>query len=1357
MVPGVNRLESPVKEAIHRENSFLYRVYEEMEEYTSANTPKMDWNSRDLPTAWRSFRRHLEFMFGGPLKSKSEEQKCNYLMIWVGEKGRDIYQTWTFEEGEEKKLNSYYERFEAHVKPKSNKVFARYRFHKKVQCDNESFEQFLIDLKLLVKDCGYADPDEMVRDRIVIGCNSKKVREKLIQEGSELSLEKAVEIALTLEMSQTQLKTMEEEDSKIHAVKVNQARRQSEKLDKRKHGRPGVEQECGMCGYIHSSKAECPAKGKKCLICAKLNHFAKVCKSREKRRTVQYVAKCESGDDARTNETSSESEDEMFYVGCIDAVNAVSLSEWREELTINNKKVIVQLDTGAKCNVMSLTTLKTLGGETTIQPTAAKLRSYSGHQIPIHGCTTLLCEHKDKTYPMKFYIAEGDVLSVLSAQACKDLNLVQRVNSVIDSSVITDARPDILLEYPDLFQGLGCLPGKHTIRIDPTVVPVVHPPRKVPVALKGRIKDELERMVKAGVVARQIEPTAWVSSMVTVVKPNKIRICLDPRDLNLAVKREHFPMKTIEEIVADVPDAKVFSVLDATSGFWQIELDEESSKLCTFNTPFGRYRFKRLPFGIKSAPEVFQRYMTEMLEGIPGAEPIAGAIVDDILIWGSSIDQHDARLRQVLNRAREFGLKLNSKKCQVRKDQVPYVGHLLTSDGLKPDPEKVRAVEAMQPPRNVKELRTFLGFIQYLGKFLPNLAAESAPLRQLLEKEVVWHWNKEQQQSFKTLKHMVTKSPVLGYYNPNKPVTLTVDASANGLGAVLLQENKPIAYASRALTVAQQKYAQIEKELLAIVYACQKFHQYVYGRTVHMESDHKPLERILAQNLHQAPPRLQKMMMSLQRYDLKVIYKPGNEMQLADTLSRHYLPETKETLVEDLEVSDVCLTAYLPISQEKYLELQQATAADPVLQSLTDTVLEGWPDGKAKLSPDLRQYWAYKDEISVIDALLFKGPKVIVPHTLQSEMLDKIHEGHLGVVKCKQRARDVLFWPGMSTQIEDKVAKCYTCSQHQRQQAKEPMIPHDPPNRPWAKIGTDLFEMNSHHYLCTVDCYSKWVEVDQLENQSSKATVNALKKHFSRYGIPDEVVSDNGPQFGAAEFAEFAKDYEFAHTTTSPHYPQSNGQIERAVQTTKNLMSKSVDINKALLSYRTTPLDTIYQSPGQLMMGRRLKTTLPTTAELLRPQGQEEVVGKLKKVKETQKHYFDRHCGRELESLQTGDIVKMKHRGEWVPAVVSYKHHTPRSFVVETASGRKYRRNRRHLNRSRAPGEQKFEARPEQTEITLPPTNVQRETTVQKETAEPVNMQRETAKPVASAGEPVTVTRSGRLVKTPSYLKDCYT
>ena len=203
----------------------------------------------------------------------------------------------------------------------------------------------------------------------------------------------------------------------------------------------------------------------------------------------------------------------------------------------------------------------------------------------------------------------------------------------------------MLKDYPDLFSGLGCLPGEHTIKIDPAVSPVVHPPRKVPVAIKEKVKKELDRMESARVIVRQTEPTDWVSSMVTVIKPNKVRICLDPRDLNLAIKREHYPMKTIEEIVAKIPGAKVFLTLDAKSGFWQIKQSEESSKLCTFNSPFGRYRFTRPLFGIKSAPEIFQRTMSQLLHDIQGTE----IVVDDILVWGRDVSENDARLKQVLN------------------------------------------------------------------------------------------------------------------------------------------------------------------------------------------------------------------------------------------------------------------------------------------------------------------------------------------------------------------------------------------------------------------------------------------------------------------------------------------------------------------------------------------------------------------------------------------------------------------------------------------------------------------------------------------------------------------------------------
>ena len=366
----------------------------------------------------------------------------------------------------------------------------------------------------------------------------------------------------------------------------------------------------------------------------------------------------------------------------------------------------------------------------------------------------------------------------------------------------------------------------------------------------------------------------------------------------------------------------------------------------------------------------------------------------------------------------------------------------------------------MTPPSNTKELKTFLGFIQYLAKFLPNMADVSAPLWKLLEKNTAWHWQKQHENSFQQLKMMATTAPVLSYYDPQKEVTLSVDASSTGLGAVIYQDNKPVAYASRALIPTQQKYAQIEKETLAIVFGTTKFHQFLFGKSVTVESDHKPLEYIFNKPLHQAPLRLQKMLLSLQRYDLRIVYKPGREMHIADALSRNYLNETKEILVPELEVNEINLTAHLPMSPAKYKEFQHATSEDPVMQAVRDAVLTGWPKNKGSAPAEIKQYWTCKDEISCVDGLLFKGNKVIVPESLRSPMLDIIHESHQGMVKCKQRARELLYWPGMASQIEDTVAKCQICSQHQKAQAKEHMIASEAPNRPWSKIGVNLFEHN---------------------------------------------------------------------------------------------------------------------------------------------------------------------------------------------------------------------------------------------------------------------------------------------------------
>jgi hypothetical protein len=591
----------------------------------------------------------------------------------------------------------------------------------------------------------------------------------------------------------------------------------------------------------------------------------------------------------------------------------------------------------------------------------------------------------------------------------------------------------------------------------------------------------------------------------------------------------------------------------------------------------------------------------------------------------------------------------------------------------------------MPEPLDKSGVMRFMGMVQYLAKFIPNLSEISAPLRSLVESKTQWHWEEPQKESFRQLKSLVASTPVLRYYDVNSPVTLSVDASSQGLGAVIMQEQQPIAYASRALTSTQQRYAQIEKELLAVVYGCNKFHQYIYGQTIKVETDHKPLEAIFRKPLHQTPLRLQRMLLQLQRYSMEVIYKPGKEMYLPDTLSRAYLNEEKEDLLdEELEVS--LLDLDLPVSPEKLKEFQDATEQDTALQHLKTVVLHGWPDRKNQVHPDIREFWSYQNELTYMHQLLFRNLKLIVPKVLRGEMLKRIHQAHLGIVKCKQRAREILFWPGMGTEIEEMVSKCPTCNEYRNSNAKQPLIPHEIPDRPWAKIAVDLFEFKNTNYLLCVDYYSKYPEVSKLPSLKSSATITALKSIFARHGIPDEVVSDNGPQFASAEFNNFSKLWEFRHVTSSPEYPQSNGQIERTVQTVKKLLKKADESGQdpylSILEYRNSPLDSVMKSPAQLLMSRRLKTRLPTITPLLQPQVPSNAAKELRSRQRIQKKYYD-VGSRVLPPLHKGDVARMRRQGKWLPVTVIEQHGTaPQSYLVQTPDGRIYRRNRRHLLRT---------------------------------------------------------------------------
>ena len=412
------------------------------------------------------------------------------------------------------------------------------------------------------------------------------------------------------------------------------------------------------------------------------------------------------------------------------------------------------------------------------------------------------------------------------------------------------------------------MPGTYYIKMDPTAKPVVHGPRRQPAALLPKIVDKLKEMEREGHLAKVMQPTDWVNSMVVSSRGEKIEICLDLADLNKAVKRAHYPIPTVEEIVAKIPDATVFTVLDAKSGYLQMKLDYESSLLTTMNTPIGRYRWLKLPFGIKSAPEMYQRAMDEMLEGIDHAY----AIMDDILVAGRDISHHDSVLEKVLFCAKSYNMKLNFDKVRVRKQQVPYVGHIISAEGLKPDPEKVRAMKEMPPTTTKEDVRRFLGSIQYLAKFLPMLAEVETPLRELTKKDVLFHWDAPQAKAFQRLKDLCCTAPVLAYYDVKKETTIQCDASKNAVGAVLLQEGIPVAYASRKLRKSELNWAPIEKEMLAIVFSAHNFREYILGKATLVQTDHQPLETILRK-----PLRLQAMILKVSGFDLKVEYLPGKK------------------------------------------------------------------------------------------------------------------------------------------------------------------------------------------------------------------------------------------------------------------------------------------------------------------------------------------------------------------------------------------------------------------------------------------------------------------------------------------------
>lgn len=1249
----------------------------------AASLQSMNFKAPDIAKEWKTWHTKFKiFLRASNLESQTDQRKVALLLHHLGAQALDVFNSFDMDI-DAVKYTDLVKKLDSYFTPQINIVMERYKFFTYKQREEQSVDEYVTALKNLSLSCEFGSlRNDLVRDIFICGLSAKmgNVRERLLTEDN-IKLDRAVSITKNMVMAKENASVFQQDGGLEGVVSVvtktntssryqgnynnSNSKNSSNNSNYSSNNKPN-NGNCKRCGQVH--RAKCPADGAKCYECGKMNHFARMCIFKKKFVKQMYA----------DQDDEKEEEEEDLFIGIVDK-RKKNATEWNVEVTINRQKIICQIDTGAQANILSVKTADLLKIKQFLKKSSVRIFTFSGERIPVLGTVDLNFIYNNEHFNSKFFIVNMMCKDIIGIEMAVKMNLIKEVNSISVNKVIE--------KYSDVLNGLGLLQNECTFKIRDDVEPVVEPPRKIPFKLHESLQKELDRMLNMKVIIPVSEPTEWVNSIVLVTKPNgNLRICLDPRHLNKAILRPHYPFPNIEDCKAKLVGSKYFTALDANSGFWMIPLDEASSKLCTFNTPFGRYRFLRLPFGINAAPEIFHAEMIKLFGHISNLI----IYIDDFLIYSSSMEEHVKTLETVFQRAREVGLKFNKSKCKFFRTEIKFLGHIFDSTGVSPDNEKIRAIVNMPRPNNVKEMQRFLGMVNYLGPFIKNLSEKNHKLRELLKNDVQWHWSAIHDNEFENLKKEITKAPVLTYFNKSKKLVLSVDASKFAVGATILHGGQPIAYASGSLTESQKNYAQIEKELFAILFGCKKFHQYIYGSNVTVETDHKPLVTLFDKPLFKIPPRLQRFMLCLQSYNLSVQYRPGRDLKIADTLSRAPLDDTALSEI-DKEVSIHCnfIASYLEVPLADVDSVAEHSRKDDTFAKIVEYINVGWPDCRSKLEDDVKPYFRIKDEITILNDVLLKNSQILIPKTLRRCVLDKIHESHMGVLRCQNLARQFVYWPNIYKDIEDMVLNCETCAKYQNSNSRPELMPHEIIDIPWYKVGCDLFEFRNKMYLLVVDYYSKFVEMDILDSgYSSVNLILKLKSIFARHGIPTIFISDNGPPFNSKEFKIFCQDWGIDHKTSSPYLPRSNGLAERTVQTMKKLLIKAIESKSdpyvALLHYRTTPKGEL-PSPSELLMSRTLRTKIPSIAGNFEPKliNKTEYTNKIQSNIKKNADYYNVKS-KALKPVHEGEKVMFKKNPQsyWYPGKVVEICKEPRSFVVLDESGSRFRRSHDHIRKA---------------------------------------------------------------------------
>lgn len=810
-------------------------------------------------------------------------------------------------------------------------------------------------------------------------------------------------------------------------------------------------------------------------------------------------------------------------------------------------------------------------------------------------------------------------------------------------------------EYNDLFTeevtSSATTSIKHEIKLlDES--PIYQRPYRLPQVQREEVKNHINKLLQENIIRHSDSP--WASPVHLVPKKldasgkPKWRMVIDFRKLNEQTRSDKYPLPNIEDIFSQINDSKIFSTLDLTSGYHQIMMDKDSIEKTAFVTPDGHFEYLRMPFGLKNAPATFQRLMNNTLRDYIGK--ICLVYLDDIIVFAKTPEDHLARLRLIFNALRKANLKLNKNKCEFGKESIEFLGHTITKEGIKPSQSKIKAILNFPIPKTVKQIKSFLGLVGYYRKFIPNMSSITKPLTKCTKKDTKINANDPAYlKAFEDCKQLLINAPILQYPDFNKDFTLTTDASDKALGAVLTQSGHPIGYASRTLSETEQKYNTTEKELLGIIWACQQFRPYIYGRKFYIETDHQPL--VWLSKLKEPNAKLTRWKLKLQEYDFEIKHKKGAENRVADALSRiqifHNSDDNRSVCVNTSDDESDNETVHsnsdnsdkgIPIKNKFAHSRMNRLFIEPgshysvrkdnrdIHACVPYTNFDNYAFkllrdylGKpfyAVVTNDEKTYQllseCYRKNFDPKQLRLVRYNKNLNEITDPEKQYERIHQlhlkdkRHLGSDKMIRIIKEKYYWPKIPQQVLRYVKNCTVCAKekYKRHPLKPAFENTETPTEPLQIWNIDVYHYDGKGYLTMIDRFSKWACVRQLSSTNTQTALDVLIELICMTGKPSKITHDSDPIFTSALFKEALNQLNIELHKTSPAHHTSNSDVERFHSTLREILGvmkhehdKQTPTSRlmmySLYAYNNTQHDTTGFTPYEIHFGRKSTSIEP--------------------------------------------------------------------------------------------------------------------------------------------------------------------